>query len=219
MSDEPSRSPPDWERIEIDFRAGILSVREIAAAHGLSHTAINKRAKRDSWIRDLAAKIKAKADALVSKQAVAREVSETVAATERIIVEANAEAIAGVRLRQRKDISRASKVTMALLAELEALTGEPLIVERLEELIDRVSADDAEDVSKVLNTARQALHKATSLPSRAGTMKALADSLKTLVTLEREAWGLTGGDTPEPETISEHITADESEAAYARMRG
>src|SRR5471030_2883044 len=37
---------PDWERIEQLFRAGLLSVREIAAACGVSHTAINKRTIR-----------------------------------------------------------------------------------------------------------------------------------------------------------------------------
>ena len=42
---------PDWERIEFDYRAGLLSSREIASAGGVSHTAINKRAKRLGWAR------------------------------------------------------------------------------------------------------------------------------------------------------------------------
>jgi hypothetical protein len=42
---QPKKAAPDWERIEADYRAGLLSVREIAAAHGVSHTAIQKRAK------------------------------------------------------------------------------------------------------------------------------------------------------------------------------
>ena len=44
---------PDWERIEQLFRAGLLSVREIASACGVSHTAINKRSKAEGWDRDL----------------------------------------------------------------------------------------------------------------------------------------------------------------------
>jgi len=78
----------DWERIEADYRAGLLSVREIAAEHGITHGAINKRAKRDSWTRDLGAKIKAKADALVSKEQVSKEVSTEAKVSERILVEA-----------------------------------------------------------------------------------------------------------------------------------
>lgn len=66
---------PDWERIEQLFRAGLLSVREIAAACGIFHTAINKRSKAEGWDRDLNAKIKVKADSLVSKREVSTKVS------------------------------------------------------------------------------------------------------------------------------------------------
>ncbi len=59
------RKQIDWEKIEADYRAGILSVREIAASQGITHGAINKRARRDGWERDLAARIKAKADAVI----------------------------------------------------------------------------------------------------------------------------------------------------------
>ena len=44
---------PDWERIELDYRAGIKTLRQIADENGISHGAINKRAKRDGWERDL----------------------------------------------------------------------------------------------------------------------------------------------------------------------
>lgn len=43
--------PIDWERIEGDYRAGILSLREIAEAGGCTEGAIRKRAKRDGWDR------------------------------------------------------------------------------------------------------------------------------------------------------------------------
>ena len=51
-----TKKPIDWEAIERDYRAGILSVREIGAKCGCTHTAINKRAKRDGWERDRAAR-------------------------------------------------------------------------------------------------------------------------------------------------------------------
>ncbi|HEY4292069.1 GIY-YIG nuclease family protein [Luteibacter sp.] len=50
---QQDKKAPDWERIEADYRAGLLSVREIAAAQGVSHVAIGKRAKRDGWERSL----------------------------------------------------------------------------------------------------------------------------------------------------------------------
>lgn len=61
---------PDWERIELDYRAGIKSLRQIAGEHGVSEGAIRKRAKRDDWTRDLNAKIQSKADELVRKESV-----------------------------------------------------------------------------------------------------------------------------------------------------
>ena len=47
----------DWEKIEGDYRAGVKTLREIAEERGITHGAINKRAKRDGWTRDLTAKI------------------------------------------------------------------------------------------------------------------------------------------------------------------
>lgn len=51
-----SKPTIDWEAVERDYRAGILSVREIGAKCGCTHTAINKRAKRDGWERERAAR-------------------------------------------------------------------------------------------------------------------------------------------------------------------
>lgn len=51
-----SKPAIDWEAVERDYRAGILSVREIGAKCGCTHTAINKRAKRDGWERERAAR-------------------------------------------------------------------------------------------------------------------------------------------------------------------
>lgn len=51
-----SKPSIDWEAVERDYRAGILSVREIGAKCGCTHTAINKRAKRDGWERERAAR-------------------------------------------------------------------------------------------------------------------------------------------------------------------
>lgn len=43
--------PIDWVGIENDYRAGVLSIRDIARWYGVSHTAINKRAKSENWNR------------------------------------------------------------------------------------------------------------------------------------------------------------------------
>ncbi|KAF0255918.1 hypothetical protein [Pseudomonas putida] len=174
---------PDWEAIERAYRAGVLSVREIAAAHEVSHTAINKRAKRDGWDRDLKAKIKAKADALVSKREVSTEVSSKQAETEREIIELNAEVIANIRMAHRGDISRSRRLTNKLLDELEGLTDNRGLFEELGELM-RNPDDNGQDKRNDL------YNKIIDLPGRTKTMKELAETLKTLVALERQAYDL-----------------------------
>lgn len=179
---------PDWEAIERDYRAGLLSIREIASTQGITHGAINKRAKRDGWERDLKAKIQAKADALVSKSVVSKEVSKQRADTERQIIEVNAEVIANVRMAHRGDISRSRRLANKLLEELEAMTDEN---GTLRELIDQMKDD--EGPAALLEAAE----KMASLPGRSKIIKELSETLKTLITLERQAYSLDGGDKPD----------------------
>lgn len=61
----------DWEAVEREYRAGQLSVSEIGRQHGVSHTAINKKAKLQGWTRNLAAKVRQ----VVSERLVSDEVS------------------------------------------------------------------------------------------------------------------------------------------------
>lgn len=179
------KAAPDWERIELDYRAGIKTLRQLADEHGITHGAINKRAKRDGWERDLSEKINAKADALVSKALVSNEVSKEARIAEKQVVDANAQAVAEVRLAHRKDIHRARKLTNALLDELERQT-DPDTLAMLNELGDMLRAPDNNGVDK-LNDLYQ---KVISLPERSRTMKTLAESLQKLVDMERVAFGM-----------------------------
>ena len=191
---ETKKTPPDWERIELEFRAGILSLREIASADGnVTEGAIRKRAKRDGWERDLGAKIQARADVLVRKAEVRKEVRTRTTVSERDIIEANAERIAQVRSEHRGDITRMRSLVLKLLGECEAEAADPAMFTRLGEILR--SPD--ENGTDRLNDAYQ---KAISLPQRIKGVKELADTLKVLVALEREAYGLaTIEDQKKPE--------------------
>jgi hypothetical protein len=179
------KTAPDWERIEVEYRAGVRSLREIAAEHGISHGAINKRAKRDRWERDLSAKIQAKADALVSKAEVSKQVSTETLVTEREVIDANAQAIVQVRMTHRKDIARSRSIVMAMMVELEASCGAEN-AELLASLGDMMRSPDEYGRDK-LNDLYQAV---VSLPGRAKTMKDLASSLAVLIDKEREAFAI-----------------------------
>lgn len=179
----------DWEAIERDYRAGMLSVREIATARGISHTAINKRAKAEGWERDLQAKIKAKAEAEVSRRAVSTEVSKADRIAEKQIVEAVAAQQVHVRMVQRKDIQRSRSVGMRLLNELELQAG-PENAALLEELGELMHRPDDKGQDK-LNELYQ---KIISLPGRVKTFKDLSEALRITIGLERQAFGIGDGD-------------------------
>lgn len=189
-----AKPPVDWERIEIEYRAGIKSVREIAVEHGISHTAINKRAKTQKWDRDLQAKIKAKADALVSKAAVSAAVSAQRLATEHETVEANAAAIVAVRLRHRTDIAGLLEEVRELAAELRFTREQLGSLERAVEVL--ADGDDA-------GALRKAVDRALSLGNRAGIAKTLAETISKMVPLEREAWGVDDDKNKAPGTFEQ----------------
>ena len=189
---------PDWEKIEADYRAGILSLREIAEAHpGVNHVAITRRAKREGWSRDLSAKIRAKADALVTERTVTADVTAERRVSERDIIDANAQAIVSVRLAHRKDIQRSRSITMRLLEELELQSGREN-AELLEQLGELMRREDDRGQDK-LNDLYQ---KIISLPGRAKTMKDLGESLRVLVTLERQAFGLDDKDQKPQDSLT-----------------
>lgn len=48
-NEKPAKTTADWELIEKHYRAGIMSLREIAKEGGVTEGAIRKRAKRDGW--------------------------------------------------------------------------------------------------------------------------------------------------------------------------
>lgn len=171
-----AKSKADWERIETDYRAGTKSIREIAAEHGISDTAIRKTAKAEEWSRDLAPRITARADALVRQ-------SQTDGQGERLIIESNAQAIANVKLAHRADIRRGREIAANMLDELGTLNAEPALIDQLEDALRDNSPDDHD---KLLT----ALRRVTSLPQRSKVLLDLANAMKTIIGLERESYGL-----------------------------
>ena len=180
-------SKPDWEAIESAYRAGVMSLREIASQHGISEGAIRKRAKRDDWSRDLNAKVKERADDLVRKAEVRKQVRTETVLSERVLIEATAEVIATVRMQHRGDIRRARTLANALFDELEAECAD---VESLRQLGELMSSPD-DNARDRLNELYQAI---ISMPERVKSMKALSETLKNLIGLERQAYSMDEGD-------------------------
>ena len=176
---------PDWERIELDYRAGIKTLRQIADENGVTHGAINKRAKRDGWDRDIQAKVQAKADSLVSKELVSKLVSKERLDTERAVIDASAQAIADIRIGHHTMIQRGRKLTESLLSELEKET-DPATLELLHDLGDFLRDENDAGIDKRNELYRRMI----SLPERTKTMKTIAEIMRILIDMERQAFGM-----------------------------
>ncbi|ARA23692.1 hypothetical protein GWI87_16310 [Proteus sp. G4377] len=174
---------PDWEAIESAYRAGVMSIREIASQYEITHQAISKRAKKEGWERDLKAKVKARAENLVAKREVASLVATEKAISERQLIEANAEVIANVRMEHRGDIRRARELTNNLFDELSAECADVPALRKLGELMFSPDDNGRDKLNDIY-------HSIISLPERVKSAKSLSETFKNLVGLERQAYGL-----------------------------
>jgi len=163
----------DWEGIQREHRAGIRSLREIGAEFGVSHVAIKKRADKDGWERDLGAKIRAKADALVTKEAVTSLVTVETKLAEKDIVDANATIQATIRREHRTDIQRTKRIANRLLEALEGIA--------LPEMPTTGSKAERQQASAILIGV---------IKEHASVTKQLADTQRVTVNMEREAFGI-----------------------------
>lgn len=175
----------DWEAIWMDYRANILSLRDMGAKHGVSEGAIRKKAKERSWERDLNGKIQARAEEMVLRAQCAAEYAAQYAAdAEPALVDASARAIVEIKLAHRKYIARARGVSERLLDELELMSGQ-----RSFELLQRVG-ELMKDTSANRDKLNELYHAILALPNRAKTLKELSEALRVQISMERQAFGM-----------------------------
>lgn len=159
-----TRPPVDWERIEAEYRAGQLSIAEISRQHGVSRPAIDKRAKKFSWTRNLASAVRGEIEA-------------------RLVADAVAGSVAGCNTRDAIDAAAARGVEVVrqhreLIGSLHRRSV------RLGELLDTVLSADtgSEDFAR----AMVALGKDNAY----GANESLVRSASKLIPLERQAFSL-----------------------------
>lgn len=187
----------DQEALQKDFEAGILSLRELSAKYGLDpkkgHVQIKRLADREGWVQDLNAKIQAKAEAKLRKALVPKDKVPAAKGNaapriaDAVIIEANAEAIMLVRSRHRTDISRAMGLAGKLMDELEQHTDNRELLEQLGAVMYSPDKNGKDRLNEIY-------HAVISLPERIKSGKALSETLKNLIGLEREAYNITDED-------------------------
>jgi hypothetical protein len=178
---ESSKPQVDWFIVEKEYRAGIRPLRDIAADAGITEGAIRKRAKRDGWSRDLQAKIQAKAEEKVRKEAVRTVSTQLTPADERTVIEVNAEVIAQADLLNREDVMRGISVSRNMLDELDALS-DPRFRERLEWLGEEMRAPNSAGIDKLNDLYKYIV----DLSGRVKMAKDIAASLGVYIPMQRK---------------------------------
>jgi hypothetical protein len=183
---------PDWIAIEVDYRAGVVTLEAIGKQHGLSKGRISQVAKERGWIRDLSAKIAARTEARLNKSVLNEELNKQRSFSEERVVEANAKLQSDIILGQRQDVVKLRDLVNDLMGELAHQTGYRELYEQLGELLQ---APDEKGIDRLNEVYR----KVISLPSRIDGAKKLVDAFDRLVERERQVFNIdkqTGQEPP-----------------------
>ena len=210
----PKRKRVDWEAVERDYRAGKLTLREMAAKHGCTNGRIAQVAKEKAWTRgDLKEQVQQATQALLIAEEVSNEVSRLKQGLSETVVSA-AETNRQVILAHRGRVAQATDVAMRMLAELDATTNKADQIAAMFEVL----AEDMDEKAKA--AAQQQLRDFMRLHARVGSVHKLMDALGKAQTLERQAFGLDdAGKPPEKPAPLDwtSIPEDERMSAYLRM--
>lgn len=113
---------PDWEAIERAYRAGSLSIRNIAEKHGIAEGTIRKRARKHGWQRDLTEQVQQAARDKLVRNEVRTSGTHDAARTDAEIVEEASTEAAAVVLSHRAELAQWRGIAQKLcgtLAEME----------------------------------------------------------------------------------------------------
>lgn len=192
---QPVADGPDWDAIERVYRTNTLSNRELGSAYGISETAIRKRAKKHEWTRDMSQRVRERSEEMIRQQEVrdalvGRSSAQAAAPAPRdereaedVVVEIGAAAMATIKLTHRRGAARFRALADKLLDELEQSLGQEAALREVAEVLAAVNDTTPEKLMEVMQ-------RVVSLPGRVDTAKKLAETLKIVYALEREAWGM-----------------------------
>jgi len=205
----------DYAQIEPAWRAGILSIDKLAAAYekvngvSVSKAALIQHFQGKGIPRDLNARITAQADAMVlqsEEDALTGKITIIPGKLDNEIVARNAISIATLRIEQRQDIQRFRKICISLLEELEAETND---IDSFLELGEILRREDDKGSDKLNDVYR----KVISQSGRIGSMSTLANTMKTLIDLEKSAYGIKDTQDPQQNNTTNNIQINSDQIA------
>jgi hypothetical protein len=159
----PKLSDHEWDAIEQEYRAGQLSLGEIAARYNTKHQTISIRAKRKQWTRCLSDRVKK----LVAEKLVADVANGNTKASDDDIAEAAAERGKEVVLLQRKDIANLRRLEKSLIDEIQNNPTKLYLTQYQGRVIEKIVGLTASERAMAANNLANVQHKRISLERQA----------------------------------------------------
>lgn len=168
---EPKRKV-DLEALEADYRAGRLTLRDIAEQHGCSEGLVRKYARRRGWVRDLSEKIAKQARAEVARQIAGTHGDGTQGGTPTART-AEREIVAAVAKDEARDALRARGVRQKLLEVGERVADRLLSRTENADAITSDTIKDLEVAARAMQRLKGALDPAPHSGLDAGAPEAV----------------------------------------------
>ena len=186
----PRLTESDWVVVEKDYRAGLLSDRQIGEKYGVSHGSVQQQAKKRGWSRNLIGRSVAKAEEKLAREELASKLAnETKVASEKELVDSTSDALVEVMRGHRSDAGRLRRVVTALLEKVESIVQESELFQQIGELC---LSPDEKGIDKINDLYR----KVIDLPAQTDTTKKLAETMKILIELERKIFKIESAEDP-----------------------
>lgn len=206
---EPEKGRTDWAAIQGQYRAGVLSIREIARQHGVTDTAIRKKARAEVWLRDLTGRVGEQVRcALVRSPVRSLHARDSKVRTEHQIIETAAATVVAVVREHRTQIASGQGIVQALMDQLMQAVGSRAALE-----VQVAALNENE----LLGQSRAALKQALSLASHAATVRDLSNAMKNLIGLERQAFNVDAQAVPEEQAPVLELVGKKYELVRARL--
>jgi len=203
MAKADKKTPVDWEKAEIDYRAGILTNREIGEKYGRSHGAIKQYMDKHSIERNLTARIHERTETKLSKAALSKAtIQENRSFTQDQVIEFAAEVQTTIIIRQQGRIDRQLALAQSMLDELESQTIDRALYAQLGEIM---ASPDKNGLDKLGELYR----KSMTTHQRIDSHKKAVEIEKALIALQRQAFNI--GDAPPP---AEPLTLEHTDEGF-----
>jgi hypothetical protein len=181
----------NWQALRDEYRTGRVSNVALAEKYGVSEGAIRKKAKKESWPKDLTTAVQEATRSKLVRESVRVRAADAPPRTEAQIVEDAADENASMVRSHRRDIKFGADLCSLLVGQLRDTAVHRGTIEQL------IEAETAGDKS---TQRRTAMYKAVSLGRNASTMRDLSTAMKNLIAMERQAFNIgaeSGGGTLE----------------------